>query len=125
MKRLGCGYTNYFNIKYKRSGVLFQGKFKAAHIDSNKYLLHASAYVNLNNRVHKIKNIASKSSWNEYTKTSCTKDSLCKKEIILNQFRNRKEYKSFAENSLQDILNRKQLAKELGDLTWESDSQVS
>src|SRR3989344_8034371 len=55
IKRLAGGFTKYFNAKYDRTGVLFQGKFKANHIDSNEYLLHASAYVNLNNLVHKIK----------------------------------------------------------------------
>jgi len=28
MKRIGTGYTRFFNHKHKRSGVLFQGKFK-------------------------------------------------------------------------------------------------
>ena len=50
MKRLLGGYSWYFNKKHKRSGSLFQGPFKAKHIDSNKYLLHASAYVNLNDK---------------------------------------------------------------------------
>ena len=53
MKRLGGGYTQAFNLKYKRSGVLFQGKFKSVHIESNEQLLHDSVYVNLNNKVHK------------------------------------------------------------------------
>ena len=51
MKRLG-GYTWYFNNKYKRSGSLFQGRFKSVHIDSNEQLLHTSVYVNLNDKVH-------------------------------------------------------------------------
>ena len=49
MQRLGTGYTMYFNEKDKRSGSLFQGKFKSKHIHSNEYLLRVSAYVNLNN----------------------------------------------------------------------------
>ena len=54
MKRLAGGYTGYFNQKNDRSGSLFQGVFKDVHIDSNEYLLHASAYVNLNDRVHQL-----------------------------------------------------------------------
>ena len=38
MKRIGGGYTNYYNKKHNRSGSLFQGKFKAVHIDSQNYL---------------------------------------------------------------------------------------
>jgi putative transposase len=48
MHKLGTGYTNYFNLKYERSGRLFQGPFKAIHIDRNEYLLHLSRYIHLN-----------------------------------------------------------------------------
>ncbi len=112
MHRLGTGYTQAFNIKYKRSGVLFQGKFKALHIDSNEYLLHLSAYVNLNNKVHQIKNKITKSSWEEYFSKGKEKI-LCKSDIILNQFRDRNGYKDFAECSLKNIIERKKLSKEL------------
>lgn len=54
MQRIAGGYTMYFNQKYERSGVLFQGKFKANHIDSDEYLKHLLAYVGFNNIVHNI-----------------------------------------------------------------------
>ena len=117
IKRLSGGYTRYFNIKNRRNGVLFQGKFKAAHIDSNEYLLHASAYVNLNNRVHKLGGRTTKSSWEEYVGN--VEDGFCKKNIIVSQFKNKKEYKNFAESSLLDILTRKQLAKEMKQMLLE------
>lgn len=118
MRRVGTGFTQHFNFKHKRSGVLFQGKFKAKHINSNEYLLHASAYVNLNDRVHKIDKIHNfKSSWNEYT---LNHKGLCSyKDIILGQFNNQKDYVSFAESSLKDILDRKQLFKEIENLLME------
>lgn len=31
-QKIGTGYTNYFNSKYKRSGVLFQGKYKKVQV---------------------------------------------------------------------------------------------
>jgi len=117
MKRLGGGYTKYFNIKYKRSGVLFQGVFKSKHVDSNEYLLRASAYVNLNNRVHRLGRETSKSSWQEYIGDS--KQHICNTDIVLKQFNNRKEYRSFAEEALQDILEQKQLAREFAELLLE------
>jgi hypothetical protein len=110
MKRLG-GYTKYFNNKYKRSGVLFQGKFKSVHIDSNEYLLHASVYVNLNNQVHQLKQREFLSSWGEYITPSVM--GLCNSNIIIGQFHDREEYKKFAQDSLKDILERKELTKEL------------
>jgi len=48
IQKLGTGYTHYFNQKYERSGVLFQGKFKAIHITSDEYLTHLSRYIHLN-----------------------------------------------------------------------------
>ncbi len=116
MHRLGSGYTRYFNIKNKRNGALFQGKFKAIHVDSNEYLLHLSAYVNLNNRVHRLQGKAARSSWEEYVHG---KKAMCRKEIIIKQFDKPSEYKHFAESALQDILERKKLYKETENMLLE------
>ena len=108
MQRIGTGHTMFFNNKYDRSGALFQGKFKAIHIDSNEYLLHVSSYTNLNNRAHQLGGKASKlvrSSWGEYISEKT--NGICEKEIILGQFRNRDEYKEFALSSLESITKRK------------------
>lgn len=56
MHKLGSGFTRYFNGKYDRTGVLFQGPFKAIHIDSDEYLMYLSGYINLNNKIHKFGN---------------------------------------------------------------------
>lgn len=107
MHRLGVGYTKYFNQLHQRSGVLFQGPFKAIHIDSNEYLLHLSAYVNLNNRVHGLGNGVSKSSWEEYV----GRGGFCAKEIILAQFKKPAEYKNFALDALTVMQERKDMEK--------------
>ena len=112
MHRLGGGHTWYFNYKNKRSGSLFQGRYKAIHVDSNEYLLHLGIYVNLNDKVHQLSGSAAKltkSSWDEYLKGD--KDGFCRKDIILGQFNNVLEYKNFAESSLGDIQERKELKK--------------
>ena len=114
MQRFGTGYTKYFNSRYRRSGTLFQDKFKSAHIGSNEYLLHVSAYVNLNNRVHQLGSKASKlvkSSWTEYI-SSGSVGIMCKTDIVLDQFRSLGEYKEFALSSLDNIIERKQQEKE-------------
>lgn len=115
MKRLGGGYTGFFNQKHDRSGSLFQGVFKDVHIDSNEYLLHASAYVNLNDRVHQLggetpKLVESMSSWGEYTDKGV--NGICEKEIILGQFKNIEEYKEFALTSLESITKRRKDLKD-------------
>ncbi|OGZ21226.1 MAG: hypothetical protein A3D46_00260 [Candidatus Nealsonbacteria bacterium RIFCSPHIGHO2_02_FULL_43_13] len=49
MHKLGVGYTKYFNNKYKRVGSLYQGTFKAALIDNEKYLQYLLVYINVLN----------------------------------------------------------------------------
>ena len=116
LKRLG-GYTKYFNCRYKRSGVLFQGKSKVTHIESNEQLLHTSAYINLNGLVHRLKKSASRSSWSQYVDLT---EGICETDIILSQFKSIQEYKNFAEASLADILERKTLHKDLELMLLES-----
>jgi len=48
MEKLGTSYAMYFNKKYKRSGFLFQGTFKAEHVDNDEYLKYLYAYIHLN-----------------------------------------------------------------------------
>jgi len=116
MKRLGGGYTRYYNTRNKRRGHLFHGKFKAIWVNTNEYLLHVSAYINLNDRVHQINQLGGpttkliRTSWEEYTGT--VKELICEKDIILGQFRNKGEYKEYAEDALPIMLDRKKTERE-------------
>lgn len=120
MQKLGNGYTKYFNHKNKRSGALFQGRFKSVHISSNEYLLHLSVYVNLNNLVHKfgLRHPMSKSSWEEYI-GDCEVNFCKNKRVILGQFRDKKEYKKFAEKFVKGMIERKEMLKDLEKYTIE------
>ena len=48
MNKIGVGYTNYFNLKYKRVGPLFQGAFKAVLINEESQFLYIPYYIHLN-----------------------------------------------------------------------------
>jgi len=48
MKKLLTAYSMYFNTKYERTGVLFQGRFKATHVDNDEYLKYLFSYIHLN-----------------------------------------------------------------------------
>ncbi len=54
LQKLGASYVGFFNQKYERTGALFQGRFKATHLDKDGSLELTSAYVNLNYKHHKI-----------------------------------------------------------------------
>jgi len=48
MRHINGAYTTYFNIKRKRSGHLFQGRYKAILVEFDEYALELSRYIHLN-----------------------------------------------------------------------------
>lgn len=48
MRALSNSYIRYFNEKYERIGVLFQGRYKAVLVETEPYLLHLTRYIHLN-----------------------------------------------------------------------------
>ena len=48
IRKLLDSYTRYYNIKNRRMGPLWQGKFKSVLVDSSEQLLHLTRYVHLN-----------------------------------------------------------------------------
>jgi putative transposase len=48
MQKLSTGYSMYFNIKYRRTGGLFEGKFKSQHASSDRQLQYLFSYIHLN-----------------------------------------------------------------------------
>jgi putative transposase len=53
MRSLMTSYSRYFNLKYKRSGSVFESRYKAVRIDNDTYLQHISRYIHLNPRYWK------------------------------------------------------------------------
>jgi len=41
-------YSRYFNLRHKRKGPLWQGRFKKIRIESEEQLLHVTRYIHLN-----------------------------------------------------------------------------
>jgi len=48
MKRLGNGYTKYYNIKNERSGYLFQNTAKMILLENNRQFLYIPYYLDMN-----------------------------------------------------------------------------
>lgn len=48
MSKILTGYSMYFNKKYKRSGSLFEGRFKITHVDKDQYLKYLFVYIHFN-----------------------------------------------------------------------------
>ena len=48
MQKLSTSYSMYFNKKYKRTGSLFEGKFKSKSATYDPYLKYLFSYIHLN-----------------------------------------------------------------------------
>ena len=47
-QKFGIGFTGYFNLKYKRDGVLFQGKYKKVQVTNDIQAGHLICYIHSN-----------------------------------------------------------------------------
>lgn len=102
MQRVLNAYTKYFNAKYQKIGHLFQGPFKAVHVEDNRQLLYLSAYIHRNPReILACKNKEHVFSWSSYSDYINTNrwDKLLKIDIVRSQFSSHKEYKRFVQTS--------------------------
>lgn len=110
MKKISTGYAMYFNKKYERSGVLFQGRFKSIHIKSNSHLLYASVYVNCNSRIHGIEN-AEKYPWCSLPEYLGKSGNICRNSSIVDQFKDREEYRIFCGENITAMKDKKEMEK--------------
>ncbi|MCX6730114.1 MAG: transposase [Candidatus Portnoybacteria bacterium] len=48
MHKLNKGYSRYFNIRHKRKGTLFEGRYKSILVGESNYFLNLPYYIHLN-----------------------------------------------------------------------------
>ena len=105
MHRIMVSFSKYFNLKYERRGHVFESKFHSKLLDDNDYLLRASSYIHLNSQ--DIEDWREKeyeypwSSYQDYIDNNRW-GQLLQNEIVLAQFKNKKEYKGFVEETRPD-----------------------
>lgn len=118
MHKLGTGYVNYFNEEQKRTGALFEGRFKSILIENDEYLMHLSRYIHLNCidliepkwKENGIKDWENASEFLRNYKWSSYLDyigrdnvaSVIDNEFLLGYFDNKKEYSQFVVNWMRD-----------------------
>lgn len=91
-------YAQYVNTKHKRAGPVFEGAFKAVHIETEEQLIHVSRYIHINPVVSLI--ISEKeldqypwSSFSEYLGKD--PEGICDKSLIMEPFPSIDEYRQF------------------------------
>ena len=102
LQRLEISHTKFFNIKYGRSGYLFQGPFQSVHMKTNEQALYLSAYIHRNPRElsgwKNKEDIYPWSSYQDYVKRNRW-GAFLNSEITLGQFSTPAEYRDFVETS--------------------------
>lgn len=48
MRKVCTSYSQYFNLKYKRTGSLFESRFKSAHMENDNQAKYIFSYIHLN-----------------------------------------------------------------------------
>jgi putative transposase len=48
MQSVGRRYVQYFNLRYKRTGTLWEGRYRATVVDTERYLFQCMRYIELN-----------------------------------------------------------------------------
>lgn len=48
MRKVCTAYSAFFNRSHERTGVLFQGRFKAEHVNEDRYFKYMFSYIHLN-----------------------------------------------------------------------------
>jgi putative transposase len=119
MRKLGTGYTNYFNQKYHRVGSLFQGKYKIVHVKKEEHFLHLPFYIHFNPldlieprwKERRLKNADKASKFLESYRWSSYPDYIGKKnfpsvtqrKFLLEVFNSPEQYRVSAMNWLKEI----------------------
>jgi putative transposase len=103
MQRVLNAYAKYSNIKYETVGHLFQGPFRAVHIEDNDQLLYLSTYIHRNPR--ELSGVAGNehqyewSSYRDYLGPNRF-GKLLDPSLVLGQFETADDYRAFVDSSI-------------------------
>jgi len=107
MQHINGAYTNYFNTKRKRSGHLFQGRYKSILVEADEYATELSRYIHLNPVRAGAAAMPDKYKWSSYKNYIGRQEApkWLKTGFILEQFGNSDasawmQYRSFVEDNI-------------------------
>ena len=99
MQRLALSYTKAINKRRGRAGSLFQGRFKAIHVDRDEYLVHLSRYIHLNPLAAGLVQQAEDWEFSSYPEYIGVRGgTLPKSDMVLSQFPSTDAYRTFVES---------------------------
>ena len=109
MQYLNGSYTSYFNRRWRRSGHLFHGRFKAHIIDTEGYFQVVSRYIHLNPIRARIVSMPDEYPWSSYpgyTRATKEVDWVTYERVLMdfgpgNRATQRRRYRRYVEASIQ------------------------
>lgn len=110
MHYINSSYTTYTNIKRKRSGHLFQGRFKSIVVDKDSYLLELSRYLHLNPVRVKMAQMPGDYTYSSYgSYTTPRAEKLVTTATILEMLASkpdaaREKYRTFVEDAMDEVI---------------------
>ena len=110
MRYINGAYTTYVNVKRKRAGHLFQGRYKAILVEADAYALELSRYIHLNPVRAGMVARPEQYQWSSYRSYigQCTTPEWLKTDFILGYFgRNAPEAKDRYRRFVEDLLKGK------------------
>lgn len=84
--QLQNSYTRYFNIRYDRSGYLFQGRFKAVPILTDEQFVHLARYIILNPYAAGLVELAEIYEWSSYREYLGLTAGFCHRQLLQDYF---------------------------------------
>ncbi len=99
MGRISKSYVQAVNMRFNRTGHLFEGKYKINEIDTVQYLVHLSSYIHLNpvraGLVNEVKDWRFRS-YKAYAEKN-ENEGLVKPNVVLQEFDENNSYSKFVE----------------------------
>ncbi|MBX4181625.1 transposase [Candidatus Parcubacteria bacterium] len=107
MQRILNAYGKYYNTKYEKSGHVFQGPYRAVHVENDDQLRYLSAYIHRNPReISKWFKKEDQYPWSSYS--DVVKENrwgkLLVPEILMGEFKNVKDYDTFVKTSTAKLI---------------------
>jgi putative transposase len=98
MQSLSVSYAKAVNRRYNRTGVLFQGRFQAIHVDCEEYLVHLTRYIHLSPLKAKLVEQPEQWEYSSYPEYLAIRGGkLPRPDGVLSYFSSRLAYQSFVE----------------------------
>ena len=105
MQIASIAYTKGINKRFNRVGALFQGKYKAALVYSDEYLVHLVRYIHLNPVKAGLVESAQEWEFSSYCEyAGVRRGTLPKLEMIRSLFDSEMQYQSFLEGDTLSLL---------------------